>query len=135
MNPDPFQDLDNQGCTVFHKAPNDEKPGLSSEDRECLKLMDKEFTKDSEGYWTAPLPFRSNRPKLPNNKEQALKRARSLHISMQKDPLKREHMLTFMQGILERGHAEIAPPIHGDKERWYLPIFGVYHPRKPNQIS
>lgn len=128
------QDFDNLGCTVFQKSPNDEKPGLSNEDREFLRLMDKEFTKDSEGYWTAPLPFRSNRLKLPDNKAQALKRARSLHISMQKDPLKKEHMFTFMQGILGKGHAEVALPVQGDKERWYLPIFGVYHPRKPNQI-
>lgn len=53
---------------------------------------------------------------------------------MQKDPLKKEHMFTFMQGILENGHAEVAHPIHGVQERWYLPIFAVYHPKKPNQI-
>lgn len=104
---------------------------MSCKDREFLRLMDREFTKDCEGYWTAPLPFRSYRPKLPDNKVQALKRAKSLHISMQMDPLKKEHMFTFMQGILENGHAEVAPPI---QERWYLPIFGVYHPKKPNQI-
>lgn len=39
-----------------------------------------------------------------------------------------------MQGILDSGHAEKAPPITGDRECWYLPIFGVYHPRKPNQL-
>lgn len=83
--PDTFQDSDNLGCTVFQKSPDDEKPGLSCEDREFLRLMDREFTKDFEGYWTAPLPFRSDRPKLPDNKVQALKRAKSLHISMQKD--------------------------------------------------
>lgn len=118
---------------MFQKSP-DEKPGISSEDRTFLRLMNSEFTKDCEGYWTAPLPFRSDKPKLPDNQVQALKRAKSLHISMQKDPLKTEHMFTLMEGILENGHAVVAPPIHRDKERWYLLMIGVYHPKKPNQI-
>ena len=29
---------------------------------------------------------------------------------------------------------EIAPPVERDEEVWYLPVFGVYHPRKPDQI-
>lgn len=31
-------------------------------------------------------------------------------------------------------HAELAPPCDKDKERWYLPTFGVYHPQKPGKI-
>jgi hypothetical protein len=34
------QDFDNLGCKLFQKFPDDEKPGLSSEDREFLRLMD-----------------------------------------------------------------------------------------------
>ena len=38
-----------------------------------------------------------------------------------------------MDKVLKRGAAEIAPKdIPG--ECWYLPLFGVYHPRKPDQI-
>ncbi|KAL6455670.1 hypothetical protein MHYP_G00355210 [Metynnis hypsauchen] len=36
--------------------------------------------------------------------------------------------------MLKRQHAEIAPPLQGDKECWYLPLFGVYHPKKPEKI-
>ncbi|XP_021344067.1 uncharacterized protein LOC110443943 [Mizuhopecten yessoensis] len=39
-----------------------------------------------------------------------------------------------MDEILSRGHAELAPPIKEDEEVWYLPIFGVYHPQKKDQI-
>ena len=53
-------------------------PGMSIDDFEFMEIMDNGFGKDNDGRWTAPLPFRSNRPKLPNNKEQAMKRARSL---------------------------------------------------------
>nr|XP_027235545.1 uncharacterized protein LOC113826820 [Penaeus vannamei] len=34
----------------------------------------------------------------------------------------------------ERGHAEIAPPLKENEECWYLPVFGVYHPKKPSRI-
>lgn len=39
-----------------------------------------------------------------------------------------------MQKIFDSGQAEIAPPLEEKQERWYLPIFGVYHPQKPGQI-
>ena len=46
---------------------------------------------------------------------------------------KLDHFITFMDKVLKRGAAEIAPKdIPG--ECWYLPLFGVYHPRKPDQI-
>ena len=60
----------------------DEKVGLSTDDREFMQLMDKEFRRDSSGNWVAPLPFRSSRQKLPNNREQALHRARILYNSL-----------------------------------------------------
>ncbi|KAK7945831.1 hypothetical protein WMY93_001559 [Mugilogobius chulae] len=40
----------------------------------------------------------------------------------------------FMQSLFDNGHAEIAPPLSEEEECWYLPFFGVYHPRKPEQI-
>lgn len=42
--------------------------------------------------------------------------------------------LTFMGKVFENGHAEVAPPLGNDEERWYLPTFGVYHPKKPGKI-
>ncbi|XP_060603719.1 uncharacterized protein LOC132756616 [Ruditapes philippinarum] len=38
-----------------------------------------------------------------------------------------------MEKVIDSGAAEIAPPPTG-KETWYLPIFGVYHPKKPDKI-
>jgi hypothetical protein len=43
-------------------------------------------------------------------------------------------MVEFMQKILDNNHAEIAPPLQNNEECWYLPLFGVYHPKKPDQI-
>ena len=35
-----------------------------------------------------------------------------------------------MQTCLDKGHAELAPELTEQEEAWYLPLFGVYHPRK-----
>ena len=119
---------------VFASTPMDEKPGLSTEDRIFLDIMSKELTMSSDGKWTAPLPFRPGRPTLPNNRAQALRRAMILDKSFEKNRTKRDHALDFMQNILERGHAELAPPLKPNEECWFLPIFGIYHPMKPNKI-
>lgn len=39
-----------------------------------------------------------------------------------------------MDKISEKGHAEEAPPLPDNKERWYLPMFGVYYPQKKDSI-
>ena len=38
-----------------------------------------------------------------------------------------------MEGILSK-HAELAPTLKTNEEHWYLPIFGVYHPKKPTKL-
>ena len=49
------------------------------EGRQFLDVMDKEFCLDeTQGKWTAPLPFRSPRSPLPDNFQQALTPALSL---------------------------------------------------------
>ncbi|KAK2903743.1 hypothetical protein Q8A73_010400 [Channa argus] len=119
--------------TVFDIR-EDDKIAPSIEDRQFIQLMDREMFMDDTNSWVAPLPFRSTRPHLPNNKEQALHRLTSLRRTLDKKPEMKEHFVTFMQKIFERGHAELAPPLQDGEEFWYLPVFGVYHPRKPGQI-
>ncbi|XP_071123362.1 uncharacterized protein [Mytilus edulis] len=119
---------------LFEKTKDDDKPGMSYEDKMFMKQMDNEFVRDSEGSWVAPLPFRVPRQPLPSNRQQALHRANMLDTSLNRNPVKREHFLTFMSKILDNNHAELAPPLHELEECWYLPLFGVYHPKKPDQI-
>ena len=119
---------------VFEKKADDNKPALSVEDRQFLQLMDKGFIRDSEGRWSAPLPFRIDRPTLPSNKEQALQRAKTLDSTLRKNAVKREHFVNFMANVIKNGHAEVAPPLEKDQECWFLPVFGVYHPQKPGEI-
>lgn len=120
--------------SVFQKTEHDEKLGPSIDDQKFIEIMNSSFKKDADGRWTAPLPFKENRPILPNNKTQALKRALMLDNSFRRNPTKHRHAQDFMQKIFDHGHAEIAPPISMDSECWYLPLFGVYHPKKPDSI-
>ena len=119
---------------VFQRKPDDDKPSLSIEDKQFIQQMDKGFRKDGQNRWSAPLPFRPDRPTLPNNREQAVKRANALHSSLRKNPVKCQQFVEFMGTMFDRGHAEVAPPLRSNEECWFLPVFGVYHPQKPNQI-
>lgn len=120
--------------SIFERTPNDDKPGPSQEDNIFLGIMESKFHRNSLGEWTAPLPFKPGRPRLPNNYSQAIKRARSLDTNLRKNPTKMDHALTFMEGILSKGHAEVAPSLESDEECWYLPIFAIYHPKKPPRM-
>jgi len=123
----------NIGSNIFLQTTEDDTPGLSQEDRQFLKIMDSGFEKASDGNLNAPLPFRKDRPKLPNNYHQARHRAENLAKSLKRDPVKLKHFTEFMNKIFSSNHAEEAPPVK-QGEVWYLPIFGVYHPKKPLKI-
>lgn len=119
---------------LFIRTKNDNKPGKSIEDQQFETIMEAGLVKNNQGNWEAPLPFKPDRPLIPNNRELALKRAKSLEVSLMRDKTKQEHFLTFMSNILDKGFAEEVPPLPATKECWYLPIFGIYHPKKPSQI-
>ncbi|XP_041372869.1 uncharacterized protein LOC121386135 [Gigantopelta aegis] len=119
---------------IFVTRKDDDKPSLSVEDKEFIMQMDSGFRKDKDGNWSAPLPFRSSRPRLPKNYEYACNRAKSLHANLQRNPVKCEQFVEFIRKLLKNGHAELAPKLTENRECWYLPVFGVYHPHKPGQI-
>jgi hypothetical protein len=36
--------------------------------------------------------------------------------------------------MFDNGHVELAPSLQAGSECWYLPFFGVYHPKKPEKV-
>lgn len=120
--------------SVFSRTIHDHQLAPSIEDKRFLDIMEKGFLQDDSNSWVAPLPFRHPRRKLPNNREYAEKRFASLERNLQKKPEMKRHFFEFMQRLFDNHHAELALPLEEEKEKWYLPIFGVYHPQKPNQI-
>ncbi len=71
---------------------------------------------------------------MPNNRDQALKRLTSLCKTLDKKIEIKHQFIEFMQTKNDNDHAEHAPPIDNEEEYWYLPMFGVYHPQKTDQI-
>ena len=63
-----------------------------------------------------------------------MKRIEYLDRSLLKDTVKKDQIVEFIHKMIENGHAEIAQPLPTGSERWYLPFFGVYHPKKPGKV-
>ncbi|XP_061190337.1 uncharacterized protein LOC133198227 [Saccostrea echinata] len=129
-----YNNIHVEDSCVFSRTKEDNIPGLSIEDKDFLNLMETEMYKSPHGSWTAPLPFRRNRQHLPNNKPQAHRRAHSLDMNLRKNPEKMEHVIGFMKKILRNGHAEPAQELDLNTECWYLPLFAMYHPKKPGSV-
>ena len=124
---------DKFGDNIFRTSEQDDSVGLSQDDRAFIELMENTMTM-KDGQWMAPLPFKQPKPELPSSSSQAFRRAQLLDSSLKRDKRKCQHMVEFMDQILQSGAAEVAPPLSPEREAWYLPLFGVYHPRKPDKI-
>lgn len=59
--------------------------------------------------------------------------AKMLHNTFREKIEKRQHFFTFMEKVFQRCAAKIAHILEERQEVWYLLIFGVYHPKKPDQ--
>lgn len=59
------QDLD---TSIFMKQKDDDTIGLSVDDKDFIRTTDEDVQLTAEGNWEAPLPFRENRQRLPNNR-------------------------------------------------------------------
>ena len=107
---------------------------LSIEDIQFLERMDSNIEKVNKQY-SLPLPFRDENISLPNNREVAIKRLRSLKRRLMKENDFYNDYKTFMDNLLSKGYAEkvkVTPIEEG--QVWYLPHHGVYHPNKPGKI-
>ena len=111
-----------------------EETKLSQEDMRFLDILRSESKHDYEGYMQMPLPFKTENPVLPDNKNVALKRLWCLKKRLQRDEEYFKDYKDFMAGMIQRGEAERVPEEEVDKPSWYLPHHGVYHPKKPGKI-
>ena len=89
------------------------------------------------GHYQTPLPFRHNDVIMPNNKEQAARRANWQKKKMLKDPKYRSDYVTFVNDVIAKGYVRKVPSgslIPRPGKVWYLPHHGVYHLKKPGKI-
>ena len=132
-------DAKNTAEDVYRITQNDNDVGLSIEDRKFMEIMDKGIHKNKLGNWEMPLPFRSQNVSIPNNRNYALKRLNGLLRTFKRKPQMEKDYVEFMSKMLDKGHAVPVPdeeisPSENSGRKWYLPHFGVYHPKKPEQI-
>ncbi|XP_028847241.1 uncharacterized protein LOC114796892 [Denticeps clupeoides] len=130
----PQNNANQLGEMFFHTTTDDDTPALSADDKDFIDIMEKEVYQNEGNSWVAPLPFRCPRPQLPSNRMQALKRLQCLRKTLDRNPEMTRQYIEFIQNMLDNDHAELVPPLDSDKEHWYLPSFGVYHPQKPDQL-
>ncbi|KAA0703644.1 hypothetical protein E1301_Tti015510 [Triplophysa tibetana] len=108
---------------------------VSQEDLKFLTKLTENITQKHNGHYEMPLPFKEERPKLPNNKTCATHRLHCLERRLKKDQQYYKDYVNFMDDIISRGEAEKAPEEEIDNSpAWYIPHHGVYHPRKPGKI-
>ena len=125
---------ENLGQFIFQRTTRDHKLAPSIDDMMFLHIMDSEVHQNDSNSWVAPLPFKTPRQRLPNNRDCAYNRLVSLRRTLEKRPQMKAHFLEFMEKLFKNEHSEEAPPLQDGQEVWYLPSFGVYHPKKPEQI-
>ncbi|KAI4874451.1 hypothetical protein NFI96_005580 [Prochilodus magdalenae] len=104
------------GNDLFQTTKDDDTQAPSIEDLQFLCIMDNGVYKDKGNNWVAPLPFRAHRPRLPDNRAQALERLSSLQRSFKRKPEMKEQFVTFMGRTFQNGHAEEAPPLKPEEE-------------------
>ena len=125
---------------VFQTTDRDNEPSMSIEDQRFVKVMQSEIHKNENGNWEMPLPLRNADVSFPNNRDQASSRMNSLLRTSKRKPQMERDYFEFMKKLLQRGHAIPVPDSKLINEKglsgktWYLPHFGVYHPRKPGKI-
>nr|XP_021322660.1 uncharacterized protein LOC108179640 [Danio rerio] len=112
----------------------DDNP-VSQEDILFLSKVKEGVKHKEDGHLELPLPFKTENPSLPDNKQSAIHRLISLKRRLRRDKQYYEDYVHFMSDIISRGDAERVPSSELDnKSAWYIPHHGVYHPHKPGKI-
>ena len=110
--------------------------GYSQEDRKFLDMAEK-GVRNVNGHYEIPLPFRAQDITMPNNKEQAIKRANWQKKKMLRDAKYHTDYTKFVNDVIAKGYAQKVPNESGagrPGKVWYLPHHGIYHPKKPDRI-
>lgn len=82
-----------------------------------------------------PLPFKSERPNLPDNRVCAIHRLKCLEKRLKRNKQYYMDYKKFMEEIIAHEDADRVPEQYTDNSpSWQIPHHGVYHPKKPGKI-
>ena len=116
---------------TFAACVDDDYPGLSSDDRNFISIMNSNVKITSEGNIELPLPLKSK--SLPDNRAAVYMRSQKTLLKLKSEPVKVNACIESMKKSLDAGYVEMIspkqqPPIPGFT--WYLPIFCVKQEKK-----
>ena len=123
----------------FEELDHGSVPGELGYSKEDIKFLDivKECAKDESGHYVIPLPFRKEELLMPNNRENALTRAKWQRRKMLQNKAYHQDYCKFMDMILSKGYAtkaEIESSSLSPGKYWFLPHHGVYHSKKLDKL-
>lgn len=114
---------------------NVEDAHFSQDDLRFISIMEEGIKTHANGQREMPLPFKENKPCLPNNLKCADHRLRCLKRRFQKDKQYHKDYVAFMNDIISCGDAEKVPESEVQHDScWYIPHHGVYHHQKVGKI-
>ncbi|XP_060618498.2 uncharacterized protein [Anolis sagrei] len=102
--------------SIFEVTERDEQTAFSKDEQRFLEMMNNQVTQDLQGNWIAPLPFKPERPSLPNNRDVALHRLLSLRRRMLKDPKVKTQITQFVEDLFSSNYAEPATACAEEEE-------------------
>lgn len=104
----------------FSEHATDDNP-VSQEDILFMSKVTKGIRQKENGHYEVPLPFKTDNPNLPINKQCAEHRLSSLERRLRRDKKYYEDYVKFMDNIIARGDAEKVPEQELDNEAaWYI---------------
>ena len=106
-----------------------EGTAFSQNDIKFLDIMNKGIHM-SDGHYEMPLPFKDERPQLPNNKAQAWSRLVHLEKKFRHNIEYQKKYTEVMETLINKGYAETAPMTDNVGATWYIPHHGVVQPNK-----
>lgn len=113
------------------------KPKLESKENErALQILKKTLT-FKDGRCEMGLLWKSDGINLPNSRPMAVRRLICLEQKMRKDPTYGKLLLSKMSENIDKGYLRKLSPGEAkarSPKTFYLPIFGVMNPHKPNKI-
>ncbi len=121
-----FWDLESIGITPVNSSTSE----MSPNEKLAWKKVSESVT-FNDGYYEVAVPWKKQRPSLPNNAELAKRRLKSTERKLAKDPEVAAAYQRVINEYLEKKYIRRVPPDEPKPEcEWLLPHFPVVRPEK-----
>ena len=118
----------------FNDSADNNDVAMSRNDLRALGIME-ETAQLKENHYEIALPWKSDPPRLEDNRPMAEHRLNLLMRRLARDSTTHERYKCFMEDLIVN-HAGPVPKEEPNSPaaRWYLPHHPVYHPQKPRKV-